>query len=434
MPRVAIAAMMLLSLTVLTAQGTRPWRQDPVFQQIAVALADVPAIDNHSHLLSVAAFDPSFDTGMPLRLRSDNPEYAAVIKERLGLDWDPAHARESDAEGRRRRAARMAQLGGEAAYWTEYLDYSRTGIVLVNQEHPQGTNGQRLRWVPHATTLLLPLRMEALEARSPMALEDYGKARSHLLELLREDGLNGPPERLDDYLAFLGRQLARWKTQGAVALKFYDAYHRTLRFEEVPLEQARLLWTKGRRQPLDRSESLALQDHLAWEIFRLAGPLRLPVHIHSSHGAGPFLRLQESDVRNLENVLTDPRFFGTHFVLIHGGAPWHEAAAYLAANKAHVWIDLSAMPFLYSVPDLAAVIEKYLLFAPERTLFGVDAMGYFGTPVGAEFVHLALSRHLREALSLALAHMVRDGVVDQTRALSIGRAVLRENARRLYGI
>ncbi len=63
----------------------------------------------------------------------------------------------------------------------------------------------------------------------------------------------------------------------------------------------------------------------------------------------PFLRLQEGDVRNLENVLTDVAFFDTQFVLIHGGVFQFYDGAYLAM-KPHVWADLSAMPFLFSVP------------------------------------------------------------------------------------
>jgi hypothetical protein len=52
-------------------------------------------------------------------------------------------------------------------------------------------------------------------------------------------------------------------------------------------------------------------------------------------------------------VLTDVRYLGTRFVLIHGGAPLVEDAAYLAL-KPHVWVDISAQPFLYAVPELAA--------------------------------------------------------------------------------
>jgi hypothetical protein len=46
---------------------------------------------------------------------------------------------------------------------------------------------------------------------------------------------------------------------------------------------------------------------------------------------------------------------------------------------------------------------------------------------------LVLTPLTRDALYLALAGLVRDGVIDQERAVEMGRAVLRENARRLYG-
>jgi predicted TIM-barrel fold metal-dependent hydrolase len=137
-------------------------------------------------------------------------------------------------------------------------------------------------------------------------------------------------------------------------------------------------------------------------------------------------------VRNLELVLTDPRFFATSFVLIHGGVPLVEEAAYLGI-KPHIWIDVSAQPLLYPVPDLAANLRKYLLFAPEKVLFGTDPANYPGTPVGPEVLHLIASRTLREGLSLALAGLVRDGVMDFEAAVRAGRGVLRENARRLYG-
>ena len=344
-----------------TAHADPPehWRENSTFRRIAGVLDAVPSIDNHTHLLSTAPFDPGLDPQMPWRLRSTNPQWAAVIKERLALDWDTARSRELDAEGRRRRAAQVAAAGGESAYWNRYLDDARTEVALVNQERAKGTDGLRLRWVPFASTLLVPLPAEALEARSPMARQDVAAARRHLLELLHEDEARGVPATLDGYLAFVRRQLLRWRTEGAVAVKLYEAYHRTLRFEKVSVGRARELYARGQKRTLGREDYLALQNHIAWSIFRTAGEAGLAVHIHSSHGAGPFLRLGESDVRNLEGVLTDPGLFDTQFVLIHGGAPWHEAAAYLAANKPHVWIDVSALPYLYPVPDLADVLRKY---------------------------------------------------------------------------
>jgi hypothetical protein len=44
-----------------------------------------------------------------------------------------------------------------------------------------------------------------------------------------------------------------------------------------------------------------------------------------------------------------------------------------------------------------------------------------------------LSRATRDALYVALSGLIRDGVIDEPRALELGRGVLRDNARRLYG-
>jgi predicted TIM-barrel fold metal-dependent hydrolase len=130
--------------------------------------------------------------------------------------------------------------------------------------------------------------------------------------------------------------------------------------------------------------------------------------------------------------LTDPRFFGTSIVLIHGGGPSYEHAAYLAL-KPNVWIDISSMGFLYPTPDFAAVIRKFLLFAPSKVLFGTDVGNYPGVPGGPEIQHLVLSRSTREAVYLALAGLVEDGVIDEATAVGMGRGILRENAQRLYG-
>ena len=54
-------------------------------------------------------------------------------------------------------------------------------------------------------------------------------------------------------------------------------------------------------------------------------------------------------------------------------------------------------------------------------------------PGGADVHHLIVSRATRDALYLALSGLIRDGVIDERRAIDMGRGVLRENARRLHG-
>ena len=427
----ALATVLLTLLaTTAPAEATRPWRDDPGFRRIAARLDGVAAIDNHTHLLEKGPYDPAMDAMMPLGLRGTSPAIVESMRERFAI---PAGVTGADlvARATQARDAMRSRLGGPR-YWEDHLDATRTAIALVNQDFPEGTDGKRLRWVPSATNLLYPLPAGALEARSPVHEKDIRATQSALRRFLAEAGLKEAPADLAGYTGFVEQTLDRWKEQGAVGVKFWDAYLRTLVFEDVPEEKAAALYAKGRTTALPRDEYLALQDYLARRIFLAAGARRLAVHIHSSHGVPPFLRTMESDVRNLEPVLTDVRYFGTQFVLIHGGAPLVEHAAYLAL-KPHVWYDMSAMPFLYPVPDLADALRKVLTFAPEKLLFSTDVGPYPSIPVGADLQHVALSRAAREALALALAGLVRDGVVDFETAVRMGENALRGNAERLYG-
>ena len=421
-----------LSLDSVVAQEAVPsWRNDPIFQRLAAVLDKVPAIDMHTHLLKVGTFDSSLSNVSPILVRSSHPWLPATIKSRFGVtarpdDW-PATVKAIAAE----RAAIVRRLG-EQGYWHNHLDYTTTEIALVNQYSREGIDNKRLRWVPHATPLLYPWRADHLMQRSPLHKADISEAQENLQNFLKEADLNGPPDALQDYVRFVDATLRRWQRQGAVGIKFWDAYLRTLRIADVPESQAVTLFAKGRTEPLSRDEYLALQDYLWRHILLESGKINLPVHIHSSHGVPPFLRTLESDVRNLEDILADPKFFQTPIVLIHGGAPWYEVAAYLAL-KPNVWIDTSAIVFLRAIPDVAEIFRTYLIFAPEKVLYGTDASAYPSVPGGADVQHLVASRSARDALYLALSTLVRDGVIDERKAIEMGRGVLRDNARRLHG-
>jgi hypothetical protein len=426
-----LLVLQFLNVLASSPESPAPWRNDPVFQRIASALDPVFAIDGHTHLLGPAQFDPARDHAMPLLNRSTHPGLTAAVRDRFGVTLRRDDWKSTVAELERARAAMKARLG-EHGYWMDHLDYTRTEIALVNENSREGTDRKRLRWVPHATTLLYPLPATRLKERSPSHDRGISKIQTDLRRFLKESGREELPEDLPGYLRFIDATLRSWQAEGAVAVKFWDAYLRTLRIADVPESRAAELYARGRATPLSRDDYLALQDFLWRHVLLEAGRRKIPVHIHSSLGVPPFLRSLESDVRNLEDVLTDPRFFGTSIVLIHGGGPFYEHAAYLAL-KPNVWIDISSMSFLYPIPDFAAAIRKFLLFVPAKVLFGTDVSNYPGVPGGPEIQHLVLSRGTREAIYLALAGLVEDGVIDEATAAAMGRGILRENAERLYG-
>jgi uncharacterized protein len=434
MRKLTLALFIATSLSlhsVLAQEPITPWRDDPIFQRLAAVLDKVSAIDMHTHLLKEGTFDLSLSSMSPILVRRSHPWLPDAIQRRFGVtarpdDW-PTTVNAIAAE----RTAMMKRLG-EQGYWHNHLDYTTTEIALVNQYSRRGIDDKRLRWVPHATVLLYPLPAEHLMERSPSHKADISEAQENLRTVLKETDLNGPPDNLQEYVRFVDTTLRRWQMQGAVGIKFWDAYLRTLRIADISESQARILYAKGRTKPLNRDEYLSLQDYIWRHILLESGKINLPVHIHSSLGVPPFLRTLESDIRNLEDVLADPKFFQTPIVLIHGGAPWYEIAAYLGL-KPNVWIDTSAIVFLRTVPDVAEIFRTYLVFAPEKVLYGTDASAYPTVPGGADVQHLVASRAARDALYLALSRLVRDGVVDEAKAIEMGRGVLRENARRLHG-
>ena len=408
-----------------------PWRNDPVFQRLATVLDKVPAIDMHTHLLRPGQFDTSLSSVGPLQLRSTHPWLSTVIRQRFAVSAQPDDWLATIKMIEAARSKMVTRLG-ETGYWLDHLDFTVTEIALVNQNSRQGIDGKRLLWVPHATTLLYPLPANHLMERSPSHKTDITEAQQDLQAFLKDGGLTESPADLPSYIRFVDGTLRRWQQQGAVGIKFWDAYLRTLRIADVPERQAAVLYAKGRTVPLSRDDYIAVQDYLWRHILLEAGKINVPVHIHSSLGVPPFLRTLESDVRNLEDVLADPQFFQTQVVLIHGGAPWYEIAAYLAL-KPNVWVDISALAFLRPVTDFAAILRQYLIFAPEKVLYGTDAAAYPSVPGGADVHHLVVSRATRDGLYVALSGLIRDGVIDERKAIEIGRGVLRENARRLHG-
>lgn len=404
------------------------WRQDSLFQRIAAELDTVSAIDGHTHLTRFVPFSVAGDVAPPIggRSMSDAAIRKALVS-RFGVDL----REDIEQIAGRVEAIRKQEMRkfGPTEYWHRHLDRTRTSIALVNDNFVDGLDHVRLRWVPSATTLLFPLPGEGFlrPGADPRNLE---RIQSHLMRFLAHAGYDAIPTTLAAYLDAVDEVLMDWKDRDAVAVKFFDAYMRTLEFADVPSDVASELFEAGLSRTLERTEYLAVQDHIARHIFLQAGRLQVPVHIHSSSGRPPFLRLGEADVRNLESVLADPQFFDTQFVLIHGGFPLTFEASYLTA-KPNVWVDVSAMGW-YSPPDLAPILRTFVLGNPARILFGTDAAVFPGVPGGAEVAHLARSEVTREALYLALAGIVRDGVIGLDKAITFGRWVLADNARRLY--
>jgi len=119
-------------------------------------------------------------------------------------------------------------------------------------------------------------------------------------------------------------------------------------------------------------------------------------------------------------------------VMLHGGWPYIREIASLL-TKPNAWLDFSQQSLELTPPTLAKSLREWLEFVPEKVMFATDAYPY-SNEMGWEESGWVAARAGRQALAIALTGMMRDGEISRARASELARMVLRENAKRLYGI
>ena len=416
----------LIAVLFAAGCGSRPQVAiDPGLQR---EMDRIRAIDNHAHPVRVTrageAPDRDFDA-----LPVDNMEpQSDPLATRPGA---PGTVEASRALWSAQPKARAIEQRGEA-YPAWVLDQANIGIMLANRvEMGTGLPSGRFKWVPYADALLFPLDNSKLAARNSdrkafFALEDRLRAR-----YLQALGMNAPPASLAEYLArVVTPTLERQRQGGAVAEKFEAAYLRSLAFDKVDRAVAeRIYAAKG--EPDDAGYK-PLQDFLFRYVAAECGRLGMAVHLHTMAGAGGYFDVAGANPLNLEPVLNDPDLRKTNIVMVHGGWPFtREITALL--TKPNAYLDISAQSLVLPAENLAASLREWLAYVPEKVLFATDAYPY-SNELGWEESAWVASRTGRRALGIALTDMVRSGEITRDRAVELARMVLRDNARKLYGL
>ena len=437
--RRSLRASFIASLLILVGGGELKAQlvADPA---ILAEVNRIRAIDNHAHPLPFLP-DGTKDIEMdvpdsapplapPVRLRATNPEYLGAWRNLYGYrynDFTAPHLKELlDAK-------RRIQHEKGAGYPAWVLDKLGIETMLANRiSLGTGQTAPRFRWVWHANPLLFPLDNSAAKI-NPQRRSDYETDERWLKGFLTESGLAELPPTLDEYVnAFVVPLLEKRKREGAVAVKFYAAYMRSLDFADVPAQAAAPVYAKYARGGIpDAAEYKSLQDYLFRRIALECGRIGLPVHIHTGVGSGAWFYNTGASPFLLESVINDPKLRRTTFVLIHGGLPFAEASKVLL-SKPNVYTDFSSQTFLTSTRQLSQVIRGWLELRPEKVMFGTDAYPLTQT-IGWEEVGWIATKSARLALAIALTDMMKDGEITRERALEEARMVLRENAAGLYG-
>jgi hypothetical protein len=307
--------------------------------------------------------------------------------------------------------------------------------MLANRVE-MGTSIQppRFRCVPYADALLFPLDNSKLAAKNSDRKSFFALEDALLRRYLESAGLKAPPATLAEYLSrVVTPTLERHKEGGAVAEKFEAAYLRSLAFDEVDRTAADRVYRQfaAKAAPPD-IEYKALQDYLFRYVAAECGRLGMAVHLHTMAGSGSYFDVGGDNPLLLESVLNDPGLRKTRFVMLHGGWPFTRQITALL-EKPNAYLDYSTESLLLAPATLAGILREWLEWVPEKVMFGTDAYPY-SNELGWEESGWIAARNGREALTLALTAMMRDGEISRDRALELARMVLRENARGLYGL
>jgi len=411
---------------------------------IAADIARIRAVDNHAHpvrvvgpgeqdrefdALPVDNMEPSSD---PVYLRPGAPGILEAWRALFGYSYSdlrPEHARELPLL--RRRA--MEREGNAYPAWV--LDRMGVDVMLANRVRMgSGIQPPRFRWVPYADALLFPLDNAQPAARNSDRKAFFADEDMLRRRYLSDAGLTGLPASLDEYLTrVVTPTLERQKQGGAVAEKFEAAYLRSLEFDNVDRAAAAKVYAQYRpRGAAPDGQYKLLQDYLFRYIAAECGRLNMAVHMHTMAGAGSYFEVRGANPLLLESVLNDPALRKTNFVMLHGGWPFtREITALL--GKPNAYLDYSAQSLLLPPATLATTLREWLEWVPEKVMFATDAYPY-SDEMGWEESGWIAAHRAREALAIALTGMMRDGEISRGRALERARLVLRDNARKLYGL
>jgi len=392
-----------------------------IYQRLLPEISRIKIFDHHAH--PGVADDPEVDPApvpegaLPLRLTPGNPDWAAADR----ALWSVTSK------------ARLKALNPGPKYFSAVLDALGIETSIANRiSMPADLDPARFKWVFYVDPVLFPFDNSGLAARNTDQAAFMPNQTKLQQRFRQQAGLTAAPADLAGYLAFVTRVLEDHRQRGAIAAKFEIAYFRSFEFDDPPRDSVEAIYAKFRQSGVPTAaEYKAFQDYVFRYVLTECGRLHLPVHLHSSAGAGDYFSVAGVNVLNLEPVLRDPRYLATTFVLIHGGYPFDQQAIFLAMMK-NVWLDSSGTgSFLMYPNQFKDVLKRWFEIMPSKVTYGSDAFP-IDAHIGAEELYWFGVHNARTAAAAALAEMIAAREITEAQALTIARGYLHDNAAALY--
>jgi uncharacterized protein len=429
-----------ITVVVLSSLGFGQARPFPgldvkaIYEGLLPEIEKIPIFDHHAHPgfsddADVDAMTSAPDTNVTLRQRDTNPELVAAAKALFGYPYDdfsPEHAEWLIA-----RKVELKKERGQK-YFNDILDKLNVEQSVANRAMMADyLDPKRFVWVFFADSFMWPFNNQNESSRNPDEAVYIPLQEKMLHRWMKQESVSKIPESFKGYLAFVSKTLEDNQKKGAIAQKFEVSYFRSLKFGDPSHEQAEVIYRRyaGGGVPSE-VEYRTFQDYVFRYLIREGGRLHLPVHVHTAGGIGNYFNVFEGNIFNLENILRDPRYSSTTFVMIHGGYPFERQAIWLASAK-NVYMDSSLMDMVMYPGAMKNTLKQWLETFPDKITFGTDAFPY-GNVLGSEESYWLGVQTSRTALAAALAEMVSEGEVTEMQALQMAHAYLHDNAVKLY--
>ena len=404
-----------------------------IYQRLLPQIEKIPIFDHHAH--PGFADDPDVDAmasppgSAALRTRDTNPELVAAAKALFGYpysDLAPEHAKWLV-----QKKAELKKAQGNA-YFSKILDKLNIEQGGANRAMMADyLDAKRFPWVFFADSFMWPFNNERETGRNPDEGVFIPLQEKMLHRWMQQVNVTKLPASFADYLTFISRVLEDNSRRGGIAMKFEVAYFRPMSFSDPTSSQAEDIYRRYVTGGLPtEKEYRTFQDYIFCYLIQEGGRLHLPVHIHTAVGIGDYFNLSQSNIMTLETVLRDPRYASTTFVMIHGGYPLEREAIWLAAMK-NVYLDSSFGELAQYPSEFKHTLKMWLETFPDKITFGTDCFPY-NQVLGAEESYWLGAYSSRTALAAALAEMISEGEITESRALELAHAYLHDTAVKLY--
>jgi hypothetical protein len=226
---------------------------------------------------------------------------------------------------------------------------------------------------------------------------------------------------LDGYLEFCNYLFKKNIENKAVCIKNSQAYTRTLFYEDIPYEEAKVLFNKP-SSDLTPAEAKKIEDFMFHWIIQKAIKYDLPIQIHTGYLAGNGNVLDNGQPIKLNNLFL--KYPDAKFDLFHGGFPWTDEIAALGKMFPNVYINIVWLPQISREKAVSALDVMFDCIPYNKFFWGGDC-GLIEESVGS-------LEYAKDVVSEVLAKRVERGLLTEDVAFDINIKIFRENAVKVF--